>query len=471
MMMKIAKNSILKYYNKLGFFRYILGGFFLTLSLPPFYIFPLGILAVFIFYKIAFEKQKPYLKALLFGFGFFVSSLYWIKNSILIAGLNFYWLIPFALIGIPCFLALFFVLKIFIFIYLKQTNEIFNLCLFAFIWVLVELLRGFIFGGFPWSLIGYTFLFNKTLSQLAYLINVYGLGFLFVFLSVLIFSKIKYKYYIVFILISIQAIFGLYHLNKSQNTAIESVKGINFYVVQPNIKQEMKISVSKHYENTQKIINQLKQVQVKENSIVILPEAVFPYILRFEEDFRKDLAKTLNKNSYLVLGSTTLNDDNSKIFNSIEVLDEKGEIQAAYNKVKLVPFGEFVPFRKIFPFINKITPGEGDFSSGDAIKSIYLQRFNVKFSPLICYEIIFPKQVVDKKNRPNFIITVSNDAWFSDTIGPKQHLAFARMRAIEEGMFVFRSANTGISAIIDSNGSIMNKIDYNSLGFIKLDAF
>lgn len=469
MMTKIVKNSILRYYNKLGLFRYILGGVFLTLSLPPFYIFPLGILAVFIFYKIAFEKQKPYLKAFLFGFGFFLSSLYWIKNSILIAGIDFYWLIPFALIGIPCFLALFFILKIFIFTFLKRENELSNVILFAFAWILVELIRGFIFGGFPWSLIGYTFLFSKTLSQLAYLINVYGLGFLFVFLSVLIFSNVKRKYYIVFSILALQAGFGFFHLHKTQAGALP--KGINFYVVQPNIKQEMKISKQMQFENTKKIIDQLTQLKVKENSIVILPEAVFTFILSFEEELRKELAKTLNKNSYLVLGSTTLSDDTSKIFNSIEVLNENGEIDGVYNKVRLVPFGEFVPFRKIFPFINKITPGENDFSAGIGVKSLSLQKLNVKFSPLICYEVIFPKQAVDKKNRPNFIITVSNDAWFADTIGPKQHLAFARMRAIEEGVFVFRSANTGISAIIDSSGKIVDKIDYNKLGVIRFSSF
>jgi len=445
-------------------YTYFLAGVLLTLSLPPFYLFPLGILAIYIFYQSAFEKE-PIKKSFLFGFGFFLTSLYWIKNSILIAGADFYWLIPFALIGIPAFLSLFFCLKIILFrLAIKITkNELVRIVLFSTIWLMVEVFRGNFLGGFPWSLVGYSFLAYLPLAQLSFLISVYGLGFVFVLLSLLLFSKIKFRYYIFATILALQLGFGFYHINYVESKSLPTI-----YVVQPNIGQELKNSPATHLANTNRVLEMLAEIALKDKStkIIILPEAVFPYILEQEQELREKLASYLSENSFLVLGSTRV--EYPKFYNAVEVLDYKGKITNYYNKRKLVPFGEFVPFREILPFINKLTPGENDFSSGSGLKTIGFYGIKATFSPIICYEAIFPYEIIDKNNQPDFIINVTNDGWFGDSIGPKQHLAFSQMRAIEENLYFFRSANTGISAIINTNGMLIKKIPYGKAGIIKL---
>ena len=159
------------------------------------------------------------------------------------------------------------------------------------------------------------------------------------------------------------------------------------------------------------------------------------------------------------------------IWTGLIIVNDKGLIENFYDKVHLVPFGEFVPFRKLFPFLfNKITPGAIDYTAGDALKTLYIKDFP-PLSPLICYEGIFPDHVVAKdvhthQKSAKWMLNLTNDAWFGRSSGPYQHLAMTRVRAIEEGLPLIRVANNGISAVIDPCGRIVKSLGLNVKGII-----
>jgi len=152
------------------------------------------------------------------------------------------------------------------------------------------------------------------------------------------------------------------------------------------------------------------------------------------------------------------------VWNSLEAIDGNGRIVATYDKAHLVPFGEYVPLRSVLP-INKITPGTTDFSAGDGRRTIAIPGVP-PFSPLICYEAIFPGAVANEQERPQWLLNITNDAWYGYTSGPFQHLATARVRAIEEGLPLVRDGNNGISAVFDAYGREMQRRDLDAIGVL-----
>ena len=200
------------------------------------------------------------------------------------------------------------------------------------------------------------------------------------------------------------------------------------------------------------------------------PEGVFSgysynEILIFKELFEK----SFSKNHFIIFGSNKLDLTSGQYFNSMLVLNNNLEIIDNYNKRKLVPFGEFLPFEKIlnnFGF-KKITEGHGSFLKGKTYKNVIVNNFNIL--PLICYEIIFTDLIQKSKVETNLIINISEDGWFGDTIGPNQHFAKSIFRAVENNTFLVRSANKGISAIIDNKGNIVRQLNRNEAGNIEFE--
>ena len=181
------------------------------------------------------------------------------------------------------------------------------------------------------------------------------------------------------------------------------------------------------------------------------------------------IKNNFNKNHLILFGINTLDETSGEYFNSLVVVNNNFEILHQYNKKKLVPFGEFLPFEK---FLNKlglkkITEGHGSFSKGKIQKNIILNDVNIL--PLICYEIIFPELTQQASSNTNLIVNISEDGWFGDSIGPHQHFAKAIFRSIENNSFLVRSANKGISSIINNKGEIVKKLDFNEAGNIEMD--
>jgi apolipoprotein N-acyltransferase len=200
---------------------------------------------------------------------------------------------------------------------------------------------------------------------------------------------------------------------------------------------------------------------------LVWPEAAAPAFLARDADARAAIARVTPKAGLALVGTVRTDPPPARpehVWNSIEAVDAKGDIVAAFDKFHLVPFGEYVPLRGVLP-INKITPGTVDFSAGPGPRTIALPGLPPA-SPLVCYEAVFPGEVTDPASRPGWLLNVTNDAWYGFTSGPFQHFAIARTRAVEEGLPLVRAANNGISAVVDPYGRVPSYLPLDAVGVL-----
>ena len=206
----------------------------------------------------------------------------------------------------------------------------------------------------------------------------------------------------------------------------------------------------------------------KFKTLYVWPEGVFSGYNYKEIAFLKDMfSKNFKRNHFILFGINRYDESRNGFYNSLVLVNSKMEILQEYRKQKLVPFGEFIPFEKVLSKFNfkKITEGYGSFLKGNKQKNIILDELNIL--PLVCYEIIFTEFIQNTDPRTNLIINISEDGWFGNSIGPKQHFAKAVFRAVENNSFLIRSANKGISAIIDNKGLVLKKLDNFEAGNIE----
>ena len=474
------------------FAPFLLGGLTI-LSFPPYNItfinfFTFSIL-LFLIFLIKKRTQSKYRKkkstryffylGCAFGFGFFLFGNYWITIS-LTHDEMFTDLIPLALILIPLFLSLFFGLAVLLIGGFAEKKITFVL-LFSLVFSTFEFIRGIIFTGFPWNLISYSWSWSIETIQILSAIGTYSLSLISItFFSIpfLFFQKKILKKNIFFLLFFI-IIFGInysYGIMKLNKVNYNLDEKLNIKIISPNFSL-------KDY-NTQSEEFQLKRLikvsdpKEDEKTLFIWPEGIF--YESYLEDIKKykDLfIEKFSENHLIILGINNFFIDESmedeKYFNSLVVLNNKLEIISLYNKVNLVPFGEFLPFENIFSKfgLKKITRGYSSFSPGTKREIISLgNKFNDKLIlPLICYEIIYSGKIKNRNQFPDLIVNISEDAWFGESIGPYQHFSKAIYRSIEEGIFVARSANKGISAFIDPNGRVLKSLNTGESGNIQLN--
>jgi len=340
--------------------------------------------------------------------------------------------------------------------------------LFSSLLSIGEYLRANLFGGFPWNILGYIWSQSYVLMQPVSLIGIHGLGlisFLGCTAFILFFYKIRYGFYALspIILFFMYSIFQV-NLFSNNNHSLLAVR-----VVQPAIKQDEKWDKELKPQHLEKLIKlSIVEKSSFDPSIIIWPESAFPYNSSLLEQ-QTNIFDWLKSNQILITGATRANFKNNKltsIYNSAYIIDNSKKSRIFYDKSKLVPFGEYNPFKKIINF-EKMTDGSLDFSSGQGDNIFNLSKVNYNIGLLICYEIIFSGQVING-TRPDILINITNDAWYGNTYGPIQHLASARARAIEEGLPVVRSANTGISAVIDRNGRFIERLEIGQEGFLDI---
>ena len=405
----------------------------------------------------------------LFSFGQLFTGLYWIANAfefVYTYGIYFGLI---AVILLTLVLSIFYGISCIILVYIKNIWRL-NLFGFALIFSIFlslgEYLRGNLLTGFPWNIVGYVWIDSSVVLQSVSLIGIYGLG-LFTFLAAtslaLVFKNINYAFYSllpIFILLVYGAI-RLYNVEDSSN------KVVKVRVIQPNINQNEKWNSQLKSRHLDKLISlSIRDNGTKIPDIIIWPESSLPYSSSILEK-NLEMINWLLENQVLITGITRTKynkNDLSKIYNSALITDQNFQNPKYYDKVKLVPFGEYNPFKKILKF-EKLTDGTLDFSSGKKTNSFKLEKINYNIAILICYEIIFSSKVINGF-RPDFIVNITNDAWYGNTIGPLQHLAAARVRAIEEGLPVLRAANTGISAVIDQYGKYIQRLELGKEGVI-----
>ncbi len=463
----------------------ILLGVLTSLSLPPFNYFVINFLTFSLFYiflikKIEFYKNKRifFLYGWLFGFGYFVSNLYWISIS-LTFDQNFKFLIPFTIILIPGFLALFYALVAYLFVVLKPNKSLSSFFLFSLIFGIVEFLRGSILTGFPWNLIAYSFSNQIEILNITSVIGTYSFNLfcisLFTSPSIFILRENKKDISVcVAFLITMLSFYvlGSQNLEKFNN---QEVKNLDYKIriLSSNI------SIDRFYNNVDPItaIEELIEISSPKKSekiIFIWPEGIIPGISQDQlKEYKWLFDNKFNENHLLAIGINSKEDDNKTIkhFNSLSIFDHNLNIINSYKKINLVPFGEFLPFEKLLKGIGlkTITNDYQSYSKGKERNIINLNYNNlsVKILPLICYEIIYSGKIFTNNNF-DYIVNISEDGWFGKSIGPEQHFTHSIFRAIESGKYVLRSANNGTTAIINPMGVIEQKVDINKSGYIDL---
>ena len=476
--------------KKNNFFALIAGAF-VVLAFAPFHFFVAAIISLSVFYFLlekATKKKEIFWLGFFFGFGHFLCGIYWIAISLLVDASQFAWLIPFALTLIPSALALYLALfalsyKFFVtkFNFEKTYQKI---LIFALCWLFFEILRSVLFTGFPWNLLGYVWMFSEGQMQLASVFGIFGLTVFAVLISLFptlflnakgrkkkseIFFGDKIFAAILILFLVVNVVFGLFHID--EKSLINDHK-TTLRLVQANIKQEMKWDQKEKYQNFLKHIELTNSKNLDEVDAVIWSETSVPYVIDDSPELLHKLSLAVPAQGNLITGGLRLEygdsakTEISNAWNSAFVLS-KNKVTQTYDKHHLVPFGEYVPLQKFLPFIDKITGGGVGFSKGEGAKTLLMDDFS--FSPLICYEAIFTQEVIDKNNRPDLFINLTNDAWFGSSSGPYQHFDMTKMRAVEYGISLVRVAGTGISAFIDPFGRVVAKIGLNEEGIVDVD--
>src|SRR5205823_4503363 len=236
-------------------------------------------------------------------------------------------------------------------------------------------------------------------------------------------------------------------------------------LVQPSIPETLKWDPGAAEANFRRLIELSSGPAEHQLAAVLWPEAATPFLIERDDPHRAAIAAVAPKDGYVITGALRANpalDPPTRIWNSIEAIDGAGVIRARYDKAHLVPFGEYMPFGDILP-VKKITPGSIDLSAGPGPQTIALPGLPA-WSPIICYEAIFPGAVTPDDPRPGWILNLTNDAWYGRSSGPYQHFAIARSRAVEEGLPLVRVANNGISGVVDPAGRVVARTRLDAVG-------
>lgn len=421
---------------------------------------------LFFIYK-AKDYRTVFRGSLLFGFIYFFGNVYWIYHSLYHYGSVPLVLSYAAVVILSLYLALYPVVFSLIFKNLIKNNLPSSLYA-PFLWVSLEVLRTYLFTGFPWALLGYSQYKFLPLIQIADITGIYGISYLIVLFNCFIFDLLVFRkrrvlyplvpYYTIVsssLLVVLVFLFVFtYGVKKLSERSEETSLVVS--VIQGNIPQDQKWD-QRQIEQILSIYKNLTiQSRYLEPQLVIWPETAVPFIFERDKTLTEDLINfTKEQKIYLLFGSI-LEREKRKYTNSVVLLDPNGVISYYYDKIHLVPFGEYVPLRKILFFVDKLTVGTEDYTPGDSY-NVAITPFG-NFATLICYEIIFPGQVRKFYQKGgSFIVNITNDGWFGKTSGPYQHFAMAVFRAVENRKPLIRAANSGISGFVDSKGRVLVK--------------
>ncbi|HYD32819.1 MAG TPA: apolipoprotein N-acyltransferase [Azospirillaceae bacterium] len=442
-----------------------------VLALPPAYIVPVLFAAfpgLLLLLERAERPRRAFAIGWWFGFGYFLIGLYWVSFALFTDIAKFWWMVPFAVTGLPALLAVFTGLTTLAFHLLSRRlsldRGLARPILFAMLWTMFELARGYVLTGFPWNLIGYVWVGVPPVLQAASLVGAYGLSLvtaLVAALPVTLFDPHLPRRHAIaatltgFFIITATAVWGTARLAGADGA---TVPGITLRLVQPAIDQKLKWDPREREANFQRHLDLSATPGGAPVTHVIWAETAVPPLPTFlEADIgrRLAIAAVTPPDGLTITGTpraTRGTDGIVRYWNSLVAVDGSGNITGAYDKFHLVPFGEYMPLRGWLP-IDPIAAGSVDFSAGPGPATLRLPGLP-PVSPLICYEGIFPGNVTGAGERPQWLLSLTNDAWYGSTAGPHQHFAITRMRAVEEGLPLVRVANTGISGVVDPYGRV-----------------
>jgi apolipoprotein N-acyltransferase len=447
----------------------LLSGILLILSFPDF---DLEFLAWFalvpLFYSIEGKGlYRSFILGFLTGITSFLGILYWI-----IVAVHTYGNVPlipsgFILLLLVVYLSLFMGAFTCLTRLIQIRSELQTLLFTPFLWVALEYLRSFLLTGFPWANLGYSQYLNLPFIQMADITGAYGLSLVILLVNATLFRAlhqwpkkafpVKEVVFTVLILLGF-LIYGYVKMGIVDRQMIHN-PSLRMGLVQGNIDQSVKWDESFQKE-TLKIYKKLSlKVAEEKPDLIVWPETATPFFFQDATEYQPFILDIPKKtNIFLLFGSPSYKPRKGKVdhYNSAYLISPLGELIGKYDKIHLVPFGEYIPMQNLLFFIGSLGEGIGDFKSGKEIFNFSLPQG--KFGVLICFEIIFPdlcRRFV--KGGANFLVTITNDAWFGRTSAPYQHFSIAIFRAVENRVFIARAANTGITGLIDPKGKIVNR--------------
>ena len=418
-----------------------------------------------------------------FGFGYFLAGVYWVGYAFLVDAKTFGWLLPFAVIGLPLYLAFYSAFGFALARGLWTRGPVRVLAL-ALSLTIAEWLRGHLLTGFPWNAFGYALTGPLVLAQASALLGLWGLTFLAVaiFASPATFAdepadtrRPWLPLAAAFVTLAALTVYGAVRLSLHPTAFVD---GVRLRIMQPNLPQDDKFNYGAKQRVMSRYINLSSRkigpqsVGVGDATHLIWPESPFPFLLAREPDALAQIADLLPAGTVLITGGVRAPEIPTgtiglRAYNSVFVIDHQGTILSIYDKVHLVPFGEYLPFQDFLERLGimQLTKLPGGYLAGDRRRVLTAPRAP-KFLPLICYEIIFPDAIVPNGERPDWLLNLTNDGWFGTSSGPYQHLQQARVRAIEEGLPLVRAANTGISAVVDPLGRTIKSLPLGAEGVL-----
>ena len=414
-----------------------------------------------------------------FGFGFFLAGLHWVGNSFLVEGEVFAWLMPLAIAGLPAGLAIFFAAGAGLasLVWRPGLSRLFALTLAL---SLAELARGSILTGLPWNTLGYALTTNDAMMQWASVFGVYALTLIAVALFIVPAALLEpgcegqkvpasARAYAL-VMLAVLAGGWAWGSARLENAQTSSPTGVRLRVVQPNIPQSEKwkpenaAAIFQEYLRLSRRGPESAPAPLDSATHLVWPESALPFLLADTTEALAAIAELLPEGTMLLTGQARAHDELRRdgslkrrhVYNSLFVMNDRARILALYDKLHLVPFGEYLPFQDALESIGleQLTRVKGGFTPGNGKRFLAPER-TPPFVPLICYEVIFPHQIRPRDTSPQWLLNVTNDAWFGASAGPYQHFHQARVRAVEQGLPLVRAANTGISAVINSYGEIL----------------
>ena len=417
-----------------------------------------------------------------FGFGYFLAGLYWIGFAFLVDAPTFGWLLPIAVIGLPAACAVYTAVGVAL-ARLMWTRGAFRIFALAGALTLTEWLRGHLWTGFPWNAFGYALTSPLVLAQAVSLVGVWGLTFITIAVcaapatladDVAETRRPWLPPAAAASVLIVLAVFGAWRLERSPTQLVD---GVHIRIMQPNLPQDVRFNYAARQDIMKRYVGLSARARgpqskgLNDVTHLIWPESPFPFFLTREADALAQIADLLPQRTVLITGAIRLADpDNpahSGVYNSIYAIDHSGSIAAVYDKVHLVPFGEYLPFEHFLERLGfqELTKQRGGFLAGDRHRLIAIPGAPIAL-PLICYEVVFPGEMMPAGQRPSWIVNVTNDGWFGNSSGPYQHFQQARVSAIAVGVPIVRAANTGISAVIDPLGRVVNALPLDEEGVL-----
>jgi len=450
-----------------------------ALAFPPVNALPLfavGLVALIWAVETAERRRSALAMGWWWAFGHFLAGFFWIANSFLIDPWRFGWMVPFVIAGLAAYMAVYPALAVAV-AWHRNAPPLARVLLLAAAWTVAEWLRGHLFTGFPWNLPAYVWSVNLPMMQSAALWGAWGLSFVTILLCGMLSlmgrgdrrNDVRAGAATLAVIVVLYG-FGSWRLAPEDAGDLAAVTrpAVTLLLVQGNIGQWEKLTgAHRDLDIMQHVRLSTTTPGIEQVQAVIWPETAATVFLDRQDDWRTVVATAAPPNGLLITGTLRGDPPQGELehyWNSLAVVDPQARIVATADKFHLVPLGEYVPMRDILgPFVTKLTAGAGDFSAGPGPVTVSAPGLP-PFSPLICYEVIFPGAVTDPANRPDWLLNVTNDGWFGRSPGPYQHFASARFRAVEEGLPLARAANTGISAMVDPFGRVIASLPLGTGG-------